>query len=114
MGRTAPVAALALGFLFLSGSGFSARAESVNVSISIKDQKFDPPEPHAPANQPITLVVKNLDQTPVEFESKPLKVEKMVVGGGEITLQVRPLAPGRYRFFDDFHPNATEGVLIVE
>jgi plastocyanin len=114
MNKAAQIGALALGVLFLAGSGFCAGAESAKVTISIKDQKFDPPESHAPANQPITLVVKNLDQTPAEFESKPLKVEKIVVGGGEITLQVRPLAPGRYRFFDDFHPNATEGVLIVE
>jgi hypothetical protein len=114
MARTAIVRALALGLVLLAGSGVCARAQSASVTISIKDHAFDPLEVHAPANQPITLIVKNLDQTPAEFESKPLKVEKIVVGGGEITLRVRPLAPGRYPFFDDYQPNAKEGILVVE
>ena len=114
MTKGAPFHAIALGSIFLAGAAFCAPAPSANVTISIQDHKFDPPEPHAPANQPITLVVKNLDQTPAEFESKPLKVEKIVVGGGEITLRVRPLAPGRYPFFDDYQPNAKEGILVVE
>ena len=29
-------------------------------------------------------------------------------------MQIRPLNPGRYRFFDDFHQDETEGELIVE
>jgi hypothetical protein len=114
MSQAAPVRALALGLILLAGSGFCARAQSANVTISIKDHAFDPPEIHAPANQPLVLIMKNLDQTPAEFESKPLKVEKIVVGGGEITLRVRPLAPGRYPFFDDYQPNAKEGILVVE
>jgi hypothetical protein len=114
MTKGAPFHAIALGSIFLAGAAFCAPAPSANVTISIQDHKFDPPEPHAPAHQPITLVVKNLDQTPSEFESKQLKVEKMVIGGGEITLQIRPMAPGRYRFFDDFNQNAAEGFLVVE
>ena len=120
MSKAAPVRALALGLVVLAGSGLCAWAQSAraapsaNVTISIRDHAFDPLEVHAPANQPITLVVKNLDQTPAEFESKPLKVEKIVVGGGEITLRVRPLAPGRYPFFDDYQPDAKEGILVVE
>ncbi|WP_294534232.1 cupredoxin domain-containing protein [uncultured Rhodoblastus sp.] len=112
--RKSPIRAVALGLLFLAEAGFCAPAQSANVTISIQDHKFDPPEPHAPANQPITLVVKNLDQTPAEFESKQLKVEKMVIGGGEITLQIRPMPPGRYRFFDDYHQDDAAGFLVVE
>ena len=42
-----------------------------------------------------------------------LRVEKVVTGGGMITLRIRALDPGRYRFFDDFHPE-TEGYLVVK
>ena len=59
-------------------------------------------------------MVKNLDSTAAEFESKTLRVEKVVAPGGEITMQIRPLNPGRYHFFDDFHQDTTEGDLIVE
>jgi hypothetical protein len=43
-----------------------------------------------------------------------LRVEKVVPGGGKITVQVRALAPGRYRFFDDYHESTTEGFLVTQ
>jgi Cupredoxin-like domain len=87
---------------------------SATVKVSLKNHHFEPAEPSAPANTPITIVVTNLDSTPSEFESKTLRVEKVVTGGGTITLQVRALSPGRYRFFDDYHEDTTEGFLIVQ
>lgn len=91
-----------------------ARAEdAVTVNMALKNHRFQPAEPHAPAGKPIVIVVKNLDPAPAEFESNMLRVEKVVTGGGTITLRIRPLEPGRYRFFDDFHPE-TEGYLVVQ
>jgi uncharacterized protein (DUF58 family) len=91
-----------------------AKAEdSITVHISLKDHHFQPAEPHAPAGKPIIIIVKNLDATPAEFESNTLRVEKVVTGGGTISIQVRPLQPGRYRFFDDFHQE-TDGYLVVQ
>lgn len=90
------------------------RAEdTVTLNISMKDRRFEPAELHAPAGKPITIVVKNLDSAPAEFESNMLRVEKVVTGGGTITMRIRPLDPGRYRFFDDFHPE-TQGYLVVK
>ena len=99
----------------LGGLIFSAAraADTVTVNISLKDHHFQPAEPHAPANKVLTIVVKNLDATPAEFESNTLRVEKVVTGGGTISMRIRALAPGRYRFFDDFHP-ASEGYLVVQ
>ncbi len=91
-----------------------AGAQQAQVRLTIKDHKFEPAEPHAPANQPLTIIVKNLDSTASEFESKTLRVEKVVTGGGEITMQIRPLNPGRYHFYDDFHQSTTNGDLVVE
>jgi Cupredoxin-like domain len=51
-------------------------ADAVTLRTSIKDHRFQPTELKAPANTPITLVVRNLDPTPEEFESKTLRVEK--------------------------------------
>ena len=92
----------------------AARAEdAVTVNISLKDHRFQPAELHAPAGKPIVIVVKNLDAAPAEFESNMLRVEKVVTAGGTITMRIRPLEPGRYRFFDDFHPE-TQGYLVVK
>jgi plastocyanin len=105
------IAALAFGLLLMVPS---ARAEDAGtVTTSMKGHRFQPAELHAPAGKPIMIVVKNLDPAPAEFESNMLRVEKVVTGGGTITLRIRPLEPGRYRFFDDFHPE-TEGYLVVK
>ena len=91
-----------------------ARAEdSVTVTITLKDNRFQPAEPHARAGKAITIVVKNLNPAPAEFESNMLRVEKVVTAGGTISMKIRPLGPGRYRFFNDFHPD-TVGYLVVQ
>lgn len=94
--------------------GASAVAEETTLRLTIKDHHFNPVEIHAPANSPITLVVKNLDATPEEFESKPLRVEKVVAANAEITLRLRPLPPGSYPFFGEFHEDTAKGRLVVE
>jgi plastocyanin len=88
--------------------------DAATVRLSLKDHRFQPAEARAPAGKPITIVINNLDATPAEFESKTLRVEKVVAGGGTITVQIRPLAAGRYRFFDDYHEDTTEGFLNVQ
>ena len=88
-------------------------ADTVTVNLSLKDHRFQPSEPHAPAGKDIVIVLKNLDPAPAEFESNMLRIEKVVTGGGTITMRIRPLQPGRYRFFDDFKPD-TQGYLVVE
>ncbi len=59
-------------------------------------------------------MVVNLDATPAEFESKSPRVEEVVAGGATIAVPIRPLAPGRYRFFDDFNEDTTEGFLTAK
>ena len=104
------IAALAVALLAWQPA---VRAEDgVSVQITLKDHKFSPAEPHAPAGKPIVITLKNLDSAPAEFESNTLRVEKVVTGGGSIIMRIRPLEPGRYRFFDDFHPE-TQGYLVV-
>jgi len=105
---------LAFALIAFAGIAPMARAEdSVTVTITLKGDRFQPAEPHVPAGKAITIVVKNLNPAPAEFESNTLRVEKVVTSGGTITMQIRPLAPGRYRFFNDFHPE-TVGYLVVQ
>jgi hypothetical protein len=97
----------------ITAASTGANAEETVIRLTLKDHRFQPAEPHAPAGQPLTVIVKNLDATPAEFESKTLRVEKVVTPGGEISMQIRPLNAGRYRFADDFN-EAAAGTLIVE
>jgi hypothetical protein len=40
-------------------------------------------------------------------------VEKIVMGGGKISMFAGPLRPGTYGFFDDYHPDTTKGSVIA-
>jgi Cupredoxin-like domain len=91
-----------------------AAQDNVELVISVKDHKFDPPELQAPAGKPIVLRVKNLDPTPMEFESKSLKVEKVLSGNSEAVVNIRAQKAGRYEFFDEFHEKTTRGFLVVK
>jgi hypothetical protein len=110
------VSAVVLGLAIVIGMGapLAIAEEPTKISITLKDHKFSPAEPTTPAGKPIVIELENQDKTPAEFESKALRVEKIVPGGGKITMQVRALAPGRYRFYDDYHEATTEGFLVTQ
>jgi cupredoxin-like protein len=109
----ADIAKTVIAVLILTAVCFQASAQqAVSVSISVKNHRFQPAEIHAPAKVPIELHVKNLDPTPMEFESVSLRVEKVVTGNSEGVIRLRPLEAGSYNFFDDFNPQTT-GVLVV-
>lgn len=113
---TVPMSArlLPAAMFFLATSTASLGQDAAVVQIAIKDHRFQPAEARAPAGRPITLVVKNLDSTPEEFESKTLRVERVIPGNSESRIQLRPLQPGRYKFFGEFHDATAQGVLVVE
>jgi hypothetical protein len=104
------VLAIAAAFSLVAGS--SRAEETTSVQIAIKNHQFQPSEISGPANTRITLRVRNLDPTPMEFESVALRVEKVIAANGEGVISLRPLAPGRYSFFDDFHRDA-RGALVI-
>ena len=106
-------AACVFGALSLAGAPALAQQSTI-LQLTLKDHKFAPAEIRAPANTPVTIMLKNLDPTPAEFESKTLRVEKIVAGGAEVSISIRALAPGRYRFFDEYHEATTVGFLVVE
>ena len=100
--------------LALAGAPLAEAQEATIVSVALKDHRFIPAELTAPANKPVVVEVTNQDPTPAEFESKTLRVEKVVAGGAKIKVQIRALSAGRYRFFDDYHEDTTEGFLVVK
>jgi hypothetical protein len=101
-----------LGLLAL-GFALPAAAEEGDIVIDIKDGKFVPSEVPFPAGKKVKLVIRNQDASMAEFESSEFHREKVVLPGHEITVFVGPLDPGRYEFFDDFHPQ-DRGHLVVK
>ena len=86
--------------------------QSTEIHVSYSKGQFQPAELSAPADRPVTFRVKNLDGKAMEFESKSLRVEKVVAANSEGVINVRPLKPGRYEFYDDFNDKA-RGALTV-
>jgi uncharacterized protein (DUF58 family) len=105
---------LLLAFAFACHIVGAQAQEAVSVQLSIKGHRFQPAEVRVPAGKPIALQVKNLDPTPEEFESKALRVEKVIAGYGEASIRLRPLERGRYKFFGEFNEATAQGVLVAE
>jgi hypothetical protein len=83
-------------------------------TVTIKDHKFTPSELKVPANTRLTITVINDDSTPEEFESKPMKVEKVIPGKSKGVVRISPLKPGRYSFVGEYHESTAKGVVIAE
>ncbi len=83
------------------------------IVLTIKNHRFTPAQVSAAPGERLTFQVHNADPTPEEFESYDLKVEKIVVGGSMITVNVGPQKPGVYAFFGDYNPDSAKGVLHV-
>ena len=82
-------------------------------TLTLTDHQFVPTELQVPANERFSIEVENRDPTPAEFESNELHIEKIVIGGGKITVSAGPLKPGTYVFFDDYRPDTTKGTIIA-
>jgi plastocyanin len=92
---------------------FSAHAGET-FEIIIKDHKFSPAEITVPANQQVSLVVKNQDATPEEFEGENFEAEKVIPGNSEATILVGPFEPGEYEFVGEFNEASAKGKLIAK
>ena len=107
------IAALILFALFSFAAAGVARAD-VEIALTYKDRKFDPPEISAPANTPIVIKFRNLDRDAMELESDALKIEKVVPAGKDATIKVKAQKPGRYEFFDEYNEKTARGTLVVK
>ncbi|CAM5183153.1 hypothetical protein CDEF62S_04592 [Castellaniella defragrans] len=102
--------------LFLMAGWFGpasvAHADMPTYTLTFKaDGTFEPARLEVPAGR-FKIVLVNESTEAVEFESLPLRKEK-VLGPGVTSFVVLSLSrPGEYPFFDDFHPQA-KGTLVV-
>jgi plastocyanin len=107
------VLALAFATTTALAAGGAAQAQEA-LTVTIKDHKFEPAEVKVPANKRVTLTVVNDDPTPEEFESRVLKVEKVIPGKSKATVQFGPLKPGKYKFEGEFNSKTAQGIVIAE
>lgn len=92
----------------------AVHAADPEMTLVIKNHRFDPTELRVPAGQRVKLVVHNQDSTPEEFESHSLKSEKVIPAGAKATIFIGPLKPGRYTFFGEYNEATAKGTVIAE
>lgn len=107
---------LVISLLLVAASAWPpvAQAQQSEIVIVIRNHKFEPAEVRVPAHKRLTITVVNDDPTAEEFESTPLKIEKIIAGKSKATIRIGPLAPGQYKFFGEFHEATAQGVIIAE
>ena len=94
--------------------GAAGAEELTTYSLILKNHRFAPAEIHVPAGKAFFVSVKNLDDAADEFEMHNPAIEKVIPPGEEGKVRIRPLAPGRFPFFGDFHQDTAQGVIVSE
>ena len=89
-------------------------AQAQDLSLKIKDHRFEPAELEVPAGKEFTLSVSNGDATAEEFESDDLDVEKVIAGGQSPGWSFGPLDPGRYDFYGEYHEDTAKGAIVAK
>lgn len=103
---------LAIGTAAAIAMAVPALADNTVAELRFQNGRFEPVNVQVPANIPLKVRVTNAGAAAIEFESFELHRERVVTPGETITVYIPPLAPGNYKFFDDFHHDAPEGAII--
>ena len=114
MRRFARLLALVSGWSALAMIPGFVLAQDPEVSLAIEKNRFQPEEVRVKAGAPFVLVITNKDGAPEEFESKDLKIEKIVPGGKTIRVRVPALKAGAYRFVGEYHEATANGRIVAE
>jgi plastocyanin len=104
--------AVLTGLTMVGAAGAVAAAEEI--ALTLEHNRFSPEEIKVKAGVPFVLVVTNKDKSPEEFESKELRLEKVIPGGKTLKIQVRALKPGTYPFVGEYHEQTAKGRIVAE
>jgi len=105
---------LLMASLLLVATSALAADPTLEIPITIEKNRFQPDEIKVKAGVPFVLVVTNKDATAEEFESKDLRIEKVVAAGKTLKIRIRALKPGVYPFFGDYHQSTAKGRIVAE
>ncbi|WP_293938045.1 cupredoxin domain-containing protein [Iodobacter sp.] len=102
--------------LMLLQAGLALADDAVILKLTSTDGVLEPLTLEAPAGKAITLVIINAGKSAMEFESKPLKIEKVVAAGKTKEIKIQALAAGSYKFVDEFHETqpSAQGTLLIK
>ena len=100
--------------VILAATAPAAAEDDPVFRIEFNDGAVTPGRIEVPADTRFELQLVNRGKTPAEFESVPLRKEKVIGPGVTTSMVIKYLDPGEYSFFDDFHPEAPPALLIAK
>ena len=104
---------MTVALLTLAAAQPTRAAELPTYAITLDGGRIEPARIEVPANTKVKLTLRNAGSGAAEFEGRDVRVEKVLAPGAESFVVLPPLKPGTYRFFDEFHPAASDMLLIV-
>jgi plastocyanin len=96
------------------GVAGGAAAQTAEIPLTIEKNRFDPEEIRVKAGAPFVLVITNKDGAPEEFESRDLRIEKVIPAGKTLRLRMPALKAGTYSFVGEYHEKTAKGKIIAE
>ena len=109
----AGVAGLLLGAAFVAALPAGAQAPQ-EIPLVIEKNRFQPDVIKVKAGAPFVLVITNKDKGPEEFESKDLRIEKIIPGGKTVRLRMPALKAGKYPFVGEYHSETAKATIVAE
>lgn len=109
-----PKTVLLFPLLCIGLAGAVQAGELPTFQVTAKDGKLIPARLEVPASTRIKITIRNEGPGPIEFESMELRVEKVLSPGASSFVVLHPLKPGTYRFFDEFHPDTGECLVVAK
>jgi plastocyanin len=98
----------------LGGATAQTGGGSPEYALTIEKNRFDPEEIRVKAGAPFVLVITNKDGTPEEFESRDLRIEKVIPAGKTVRMRMPALKAGTYGFIGEYHEKTAKGKIIAE
>lgn len=82
--------------------------------LVMKDGRLFPATLEVPAHTKFRLEIRNEGPGATEFESLELRKETVLAPGITRKLVFHPMKPGSYKFFDEFHPDTAQGLIVAK
>ena len=114
MPRSGSMVLLLMASLLLVATSALAADPTLEIPITIEKNRFQPDEIKVKAGVPFVLVITNNGKGAEEFESKELRIEKVIPAGKTVKLKVPALKSGTYGFVGEYHEKTAKGRIIAE
>ena|SRR5262252_3124815 len=85
-----------------------------DIPLTIENNRFQPEEIKVKAGEGFVLVITNKDKKAEEFESKDLRIEKVIPAGKTVRLKMPALKAGTYNFVGEYNEKTAKGKIVAE